>query len=190
MCVSHLLLFSESQQCQWLLRLILQNSSKLFILHFFRDLKTHTRLWLTLLLQMMGLKIRKFTSGQRNILNIQKVWTVLIWVRCNPSTFFSNILYSTFWVNSKRHFCTLIRSLHQRGCYSFCFWSLFYSGLPTQVESDQKYSKISNIVKHYKGTFLFEYILVFYLFYPMMAKLNFQHHYSSLQCHTIYQKSF
>jgi len=28
------------------------------------------------------------------------------------------------------------------------------------------------------------------LFIPEIAKLNFQHHYSSLQCHMIHQKSF
>jgi len=35
-------------------------------------------------------------------------------------------------------------------------------------------------------------ILIYFkmLFIPVMAKLNFQHHYSSLQCHMILQKSF
>ncbi len=28
------------------------------------------------------------------------------------------------------------------------------------------------------------------LFIPVMVKLNFQHHYSSLQCHMILKKSF
>ncbi len=36
--------------------------------------------------------------------------------------------------------------------------------------------------------FLFEYILKYNLF--LWSKLNFQQHYSSLQCHMIFQKSF
>jgi len=54
------------------------------------------------------------------------------------------------------------------------------------------WSKYSYIVIYYynlKITILY-FIIFFMYFIPVMAKLNFQHHYSSLQCHMILQKSF
>jgi len=53
-------------------------------------------------------------------------------------------------------------------------------------------SKNSNIVKRYlkfKELFSIVIYLKIQLFIPVMAKLNFQHQYSSLQCHMILQKS-
>ncbi len=56
----------------------------------------------------------------------------------------------------------------------------------------QKYSKNSKIVKYYYNlNELFSiWIYLKNIIYLFDAKLNFLHYYSSLQCHTILQKSF
>jgi len=41
----------------------------------------------------------------------------------------------------------------------------------------------------YFKIYIFFILVYFMLFIPVIAKLNFQHHYSSLQCHMILQKS-
>ncbi len=53
---------------------------------------------------------------------------------------------------------------------------------------DKKYSNNSNIKYYYKVTFLLN--ILYNVIYFCDAKLYFQHHYSSLQCHMILQKSF
>jgi len=58
--------------------------------------------------------------------------------------------------------------------------------LPQLPLFDQKYSNTINSVK------LLFYIVIYskMSFIPVMSMLNFQNHYSSLQCHMILQKSF
>ncbi len=99
------------------------------------------------------------------------------------------------------HFSLVIEFLH---CFSLylCAYTLLFKRLgpikifvfegwllcsPRLHLFDQKYSKI---VKYYckNNTFLFEYLVKCNLF--LLQKLNFQHHYSSLQCNMIFRKSF
>ncbi len=56
---------------------------------------------------------------------------------------------------------------------------------------NQKYTKNRNIVKYLYNSKKLSFILIHFKmqFIPVMATLNFQHHYSSLQCHMILQKS-
>ncbi len=76
------------------------------------------------------------------------------------------------------------------------FLSLFCSPRLHLFDSKYKYIKNSNTVIFIWFNFLHFKITIFYLniilnaIYSCDAKLNFQHHYSSLQCHMILQKSF
>jgi len=90
-------------------------------------------------------------------------------------------------------------------CIHYC-WGLFTLGVskiflnvferspicsPRLHLFDQKYSKNSIIVKYYYNLKqLFSILIYFLKCHLFLAKLNFQHHYSSLQCHMILQKSF
>ncbi len=86
-------------------------------------------------------------------------------------------------------------------CY-YCIYTLQFKGLGSARFSrslfctprlnlfDQKYRKNNNIVKYYNNRKVFFILIHFKMqFIPVMAKLNFQHHYSNLQCHIILQKS-
>ncbi len=50
------------------------------------------------------------------------------------------------------------------------------------TKAAEEYSKNFNIMKNYYN--------LIYLNVLMLSRLNFQHHYFSLQCHVILQKSF
>ncbi len=79
------------------------------------------------------------------------------------------IIIQMFWVN-KIFILFFKRSL-------LCSLSLHFF--------DLKYHENSNVVKYYYNLKRLFSILIFFKmqFIPVMAKLNFQHHYSSLNCH-------
>ncbi len=115
---------------------------------------------------------------------------------CSCDTYVDNVRWFSFDSFLKCTLCQMTSAPEQPDLISVCLPANNMSGKqrsylihPQKIKNTAKTVILWNIIAISSNCFLF-FKCIFPGIYSCDAKLNFQHHYSSLQCHMILQKSF